>query len=236
MPISNSYERHVAITKELNMHSDFTKVREPYKEDFEKIRQEAKDEKVNISNAKEFLNSLSQEELKTLQHYSGLANEINVGKLNDEGAYNLLLHHYEKFDFNNDGFISDADAMTQSLIPVNMPDTEKRALVKTLNEMDEKDSFITLMLINPLKFKVEINGQVKAVNLMNKNDYNSIIKRVNEIINPQPMSYSSDEIKDVFKVFKELFEKNYEEIKTQDSQVKNEIITNSNITKAKLQV
>lgn len=236
MPISSNYESHVLITKELKMHSDFIKVREPFKEDFEKIRQEAKDEKVNISNAKEFLNSLSKEELNTLQNYTGLAEEINIGKLNDEGAYNLLLHHYEKFDFNNDGFISNGISTTQSLIPVNMPESEKKALVKTLNEMDEKDSFLALMLINPPKFKIEINGEVQTINLMKNNDYKSIMNRVNDIINPQPMAHSSDEIKDVFKIFRELFEKNFEEIKNQNNQVRNEISLDSQIIKAKIQL
>ena len=71
---------------------------------------------INTSNAKEYLQSLSKEELSTLQHYTLLVDDIDVDKLNDEGAYNLLLHHYEKFDFNNDGLVSNGIGNGISLI------------------------------------------------------------------------------------------------------------------------
>jgi len=234
MNISGSYESHVAISKELKMHSDFVKAREPHKEAFEKIYEEAKDEKINISNAKEFLNSLSKEELSTLQHYSGLADEIKTGKLNDEGAYNLLLHHYEKFDFDNDGFVMDGVAKTTTLIPTNMPETEKKALVKSLNEMDEKDAFMAMMMVNlPTSFKLE-NGEYTPVMNEHKN-YNSIMERINRILNPLPGEYASDEIKNTMSIFKEIFEKNYNEIKEEENRTKNEFSSNSQALRAKLE-
>ena len=52
-----------------------------------------------MSNAKDFLSDLSAEELETLQNYAQLADAIEVDKLSDEGAYNLLMHFYEKYDF-----------------------------------------------------------------------------------------------------------------------------------------
>lgn len=234
MNISGSYESHVAISKELKMNSDFIKVREPYKENFEKIYEEAKDEKVNISNAKEFLNSLSKEELTTLQKYSGLADEIKVGKLNDEGAYNLLLHHYEKYDFDNDGFVSDGVARTTTLIPANMPDSEKKALVKSLNEMDEKDSFMAMMMINiPTSFKLE-NGEYVPV--MNEHqNYESIMQRIDRMLNPLPGEYISPELKDTMSIFKEIFEKNYNEIKEQENKTKNEFSSSTQVLRAKLE-
>ena len=234
MNISGSYESHVAISKELKMNSDFVKVREPHKEAFEKIYEEAKDEKVNISNAKQFLNSLSKEELETLQHYSGLADEIKVGKLNDEGAYNLLLHHYEKYDFDNDGFVMDGVARTTTLIPTNMPDTDKKALVKSLNEMDEKDSFMAIMMINlPTSFKLENGEYVPVMN--EKQDYNSIMERVNRILNPLPGEYSSPQLKDTMSIFKEIFEKNYNELKEEENRTKNEFSSSTQALRAKLE-
>ena len=65
--ISTNYEEHVDITKKLKMADSFYEVREPHKEAFEEIYNQAKEEKVTTSNAKEFLNSLSKEELGTLQ-------------------------------------------------------------------------------------------------------------------------------------------------------------------------
>ncbi|RXK02786.1 hypothetical protein [Halarcobacter bivalviorum] len=147
MQLSSSYAKHVEIVKELKMHSDFTNSRAEYKDDFEKIYAEAKDNRVNLSSAKEFLNSLSEEELTTIQHYVGLADPIKTGSLSNEGAYNLLVHHYERFDFDQNGLVDVGLAQTVSMIPVNMPDAEKKALVASLNEMEEGERFKAMFLI-----------------------------------------------------------------------------------------
>lgn len=152
MNIPSNYEQHVNLTKELKMSDSFYEVREPHKEGFEEIYNEAKEKGIDISNAKDFLNSLSEEELSTLQHYTLLVDDINVSQLDDEGAYNLLLHHYEKYDFNNDGLISNGIGKSTSLLPVNMPYDEKEVLVETVNSMDEKERFLTLLMLNPPQF------------------------------------------------------------------------------------
>lgn len=230
----SGYSEHVEIVKNLKMHSDFTNVREPYKEDFEKIRQEAQDQGVTMVNAKDFLNSLSEEELSTVQHYTGLADEIKVGKLSQEGAYNLLLKHYEKFDFNQDGIIEDGVARTGSLIPINMPTTEKKALVESLNQMDEDDRFKSMMLINlPDRFVLDETGSYVPVN-DEKRDFKYIMDLLERVINPEPMSYTSPELKELASRFKTIFEENYEKQKELESnhQVNNE--SSSNIMKARL--
>ena len=160
MNIPGNYEQHVSITKELKMSDSFYEVREPHKEAFENIYNEAKEKGVEISTAKDFLNSLTDEELSTLQHYTLLVEDINVSELDDEGAYNLLLHHYEKFDFDQNGFISNGIGKSTSLLPVNMPSDEKKVLVETLNGMDEKERFTTLLMINPPKLQVMEDGTI----------------------------------------------------------------------------
>lgn len=233
MNTSNSYESHIAISKELKMNSDFIKVREPYKEDFEKIYSEAKEKGINMDNAKDFLNSLSKEELSTLQQYSGLAEEIDSGTINDEGAYNLLLHHYEKYDFDNDGSVMNGKARTTTLIPADMPDNEKKAYVQTLNEMDEKDAFLASMILNrPKSFRIE-NGKLIANTNNEPSDFNTIIKDVNRILNPMVGEIRSQEILNVFREFKDLFEKNFEEIENQKNAYTNKE-GEVNITKALL--
>ncbi len=234
MITSNSYEEHVAISKELKMHSVFLKVREPYKNDFEDIYNSAKEEKINLSNAKEFLNSLSKEQLSTVQNYSRLADEINVGKLTNEGAYNLLLHHYEKYDFNNDGIVMDGTARTTTIIPTNMPESEKKAYVQTLNEMDENEAFNVMALITlPKSFHWE-NGELIPTQGNEPFDFNAILETINRILNPKPQEYTSPEIIEIFKNFKTLFEKNYDEVKNEEEN----FLNNSgevNIIKAKLE-
>jgi len=136
MKLSTDYEEHVSIVKKLQYDESFYSVREPFKNDFQKIYNDAKEKGITLSNAKEYLNSLTKEELSTLQNYTRLADEIDINHLNDEGAYNLLLEHYEKFDFNNDGFIENGIAKSFSIIPSHFSNDEKKALVDTFNSMD----------------------------------------------------------------------------------------------------
>ncbi len=218
MQLQSNYDQHVELSKKLKMHEDYTNVRAPYKEDFEAIYDKAKDSDVSMSNAKDFLNSLTKDELRTLQNYTRLADEIDVGKLNEEGAYNLLLHHYEKFDFNNDGIVSDGLAQTQTMLPANMPYEDKKVLVETLNDMSDKDRFMGMMLINPPKFRFE-NGQILPGNNSDKViTYEKIMENVQRIITPPPGAYSSPELKSIFAMFKTSYAENYEKMQEQKAQ------------------
>ena len=234
MNIQSNYEEHVAIAKELKMGESFYEVREPHKEAFEEIYSQAKEEKVTMSNAKEFLNSLTNEELGTLQDYALLVDEINVDSLNDEGAYNLLLHHYEKYDFNKDGLVSNGISQGGSLIPENMPTKEKKALVESLNEMDEKDSFLALMMINLPKFVVAEDGTVTTKFNNDPMDYNAIMDRIHRILNPQPGEHRSASLLDTISRFQEIFKSNFEESDTKREQYQAQQQNDSNIVKAKI--
>lgn len=233
MQLQSNYDQHVALSKELKMNQDFINVREPYKEDFETIYSKAKESNITMSNAKEFLNSLTREELNTLQNYTRLADEINVGKLNDEGAYNLLLHHYEKFDFDNDGVVSDGISKTQTMLPPNMPYEDKKVLVETLNSMDEKDSFMAMMMIHPPKFKFE-NGEIIPDNSNEIVTFKTIMENVNRILNPLPGEYSSPELKTLFEAFKERYEENYEAMQKEKGQTAQAKTNELQAMKAKL--
>lgn len=208
---SQEYKQHVEIMKGLNMPEGFNEVREAYKEDFEKIYLKAKQEGVDLSNAKEFLNSLSKDELSTLQNFTKLADEIDVEELSDEGAYNLLLHHYEKFDFNGDGFKEDGKAKISGIISDNMPSDTKKAMVDTFNEMDLEDTLFALVLfLKPLKVE---NGQLVPNNepiTMQK-----IEQRVQRILAEENKHYSTPELRASISKFWEAFNSNYEKIKEQ---------------------
>ena len=227
----SNYESHVQIMKEFKMTEGFHNVREPYKEDFEKIYEDSKSKNITMQTAKDYLNSLNQDELKTLQHFSGLADAINVGELNEEGAYNLLLHHYEKFDFNNDGITHDGIAKTSSLIPVNMPESDKKALVATLNEMDEKDRFKAALMLNPPKFNHQL-GEIDASSNNELVDFQTLKERIHRILNPLPGEYRSPDFIDIIKNFDSLFDKNYE-LEKQKENLSSQNQSNTNIMLAK---
>ena len=234
MNITNNYEQHVDATKKLKMADSFYEVREPYKEGFEEIYTKAKEKNITISNAKDFLNSLTKEELSTLQHYTLLVDDINVNEINDEGAYNLLLHHYEKYDFNNDGIVSNGISQGGSLLPKNMPANEKEALVQTLNEMDEKDRFISLLILNPPKLRLLEDGTIQGTDNNEMMDYEAIMERIHRIQNPLPGEYRSQSLLDSFQKFKELFDKNFEAISEQNAQRNANTNNDSHLTKAKM--
>jgi len=208
MNTNTNYTNHVNIVKDLKMADSFYEVREPFKEGFEDIYNKAKANNVGISNAKEFLNSLTKEELSTLQNYTRLADEVNVDNLSDEGAYNLLLHHYEKYDFNNDGIIEDGIAKTSGMIPQSLGNDEKKALVETFNSMDFKDVMTASILF--IKLPILVDGKVQVSNQdINLED---IRDRIMNILDPKNEKFSTQEFRDTIKKFSDIFEQNYKKI------------------------
>lgn len=244
METSVAYQEHISIAKQYKMHSDYTKVREPYKEDFEKIYDRAKESDVKLDSAKDFLNSLTPDELKTLQNYARLVDEIVVNSLSDEGAYNLLVHSYEKYDFNDDGIAENGIAKNIPMIPQNMDKDTKQAYVNAFNSMSEKDRFMTNMVLTfdisrlnksiaqhfqnmpqekrdamqeYLSFDIDkfIIDTLSKSHKSSQTTYDSIIKRADSIINPHPQTYSSPELKSSMSKFVVAFEKEYSTIKEQ---------------------
>ena len=162
METSTQYKEHTSIMKGLNLHEDYSKSREEYKEDFEKIYTEAMQVDIKLSSAKEFLSDLSAKELQTLQNYSQLTNSINVDELSDEGAYNLVMHFYEKYDFDNDGFTENGQDKTISLIPQDIDNDLKIALVNAVNSSDEDNTLALLALTLDIKqVKYDVAKHIK---------------------------------------------------------------------------
>ena len=146
MENSIQYTNHINIVKDLDIYNNLSKEKVPFKEKFEEIYEKAKDADVKVSTAKEFVSNLSHDELRTVRIYASLADDINIDALTDEGAYNLLVHMYEKYDFNNDGFVMDGEAKGLALLPNHMDDEAKRTWVKAMNSMDSDKS--ALMIIS----------------------------------------------------------------------------------------
>lgn len=79
--------------------------------------------------AKEFLQSLSKDELALVQQANSLADNINIGGLSAEGAQNLLSQPdgSDLVDLNNDGIVEVGAARTIHFPPVNAPQYVKDA-------------------------------------------------------------------------------------------------------------
>ena len=138
MENSIEYTNHKNIVKELNIYNDITREHKRVNKDaFESIYDKVKESDVKVNTAKDFLTTLSRSEMSTLRKYDSLADTINIDTLTNEGAYNLLMHEYEKYDFDGDGAIMDGAAKTLSLVPQNMDDEAKKTWVKALNAMGD---------------------------------------------------------------------------------------------------
>ncbi len=147
MEVFKQYTEYVNIVKNLKEPGDLYKGTKEENQAFEDIYTKANNQEVKVSTAKEFIKTLSSFELDILKKFANLSNEINPDKLTSEGAYNLLMHHYEKFDFNNDGLIEVGENKVVPHIPRKLSNIEKQALVDTFNSLAFKDIMLASMTI-----------------------------------------------------------------------------------------
>lgn len=91
--------------------------------------------------AKDFLRTLSPDELRLVQRAKSLADPIQIDSLSTEGAENLLSQPdgSDLVDLNNDGIIEDGAAKTFRFPPVNAPASVKAAWEKATAGLSEFD-------------------------------------------------------------------------------------------------
>lgn len=117
---------------------------------FGDIIQRAEDQINTPTEAKNFISSLSSEELATLQKVHGLADEINPQELDMEGAYNLIQQPGDVEDFNDDGFVNIGKATTFVFPPPNAPQNVKDAWEETTANMSDGEKLRATMPFLPL--------------------------------------------------------------------------------------
>lgn len=207
METGTSYQSYINASKKLTSHSDRISYQAPFSKGFEKIYIEAQDEDIKLSNAKEFLQGLSKSELRTLQKYTSLAEAIDIGKLSEEGAYNLLMHDYEKYDFNSDGVAEVGEAKMVLPIPKTMPADEREAYVTALNSLSGEERLMVTTLtfdINHLKSVLYETPYTPSVI-----DYAYLSQNVDQALNPSQGGYSSEVFKNAVQKFWDVFEDVY---------------------------
>ena len=212
METSANYLNNVRLLQQLKTNSSRSAMQEPYEKDFETIYNEAQEKDINLSNAKEFLNTLSSDELSTLQHYTGLADEINVDSLSSEGAYNLLMHDYEKYDFNNDGMVQNGIGNLAPILPNSMDDHMKESYVQALNSLDESKR-LDAMIVSTIGYATTALNQAEGARPSIQNTtpltYEILAARVDSVLHPTNGSYSSAEFQDTISEFWENFKTSY---------------------------
>lgn len=212
METSTRYQNNVSFMKQLTTNSDREAMQAPYSQNFEAIYKEATESNISLSNAKDFLKNLSKDELSTLQHYTGLADEINVDSLSAEGAYNLLMHDAEKYDFNSDGMVQDGIANKGSIIPTNMSDSMKASYVNALNSLgNESERFdaMTAVTLNYATVALEANNGMTNAELSKPLTYDILEARINSLLHPTRGAYASPELQETISKFWENFKSSY---------------------------
>jgi|GEM_PF-1776072 len=123
----NIYNQAVKANAEVDSSKPEDENERPYNNDFAEILKEKGRSQLS---AKDFLLSLTSDELYIIQKANGLASQINANNLSDEGAENLFLRPLGEdkiVDLNNDGIEEIGEAKMVFFPPPNAPDSVKKA-------------------------------------------------------------------------------------------------------------
>lgn len=207
METSTAYTSYLQDMKNLQTSQGRIEAKQPYEENFEKIYEKAQAFDVKLNNAKDFLNSLSDEELATIQHYKGLVEAIDSGNLNQESAYNLLVHDNEQYDFNGDNIVEVGAAKTAPLVPKSMPSNVRSAFIEAMNSLPEDKRLLASLLTFDIgRITAQINHTPYIPPVV---DYAYLQKRVDSLLNPQQGAYTSPQTKEVIQTFWDSFNAAY---------------------------
>ena len=207
METSASYQSYIASMQNYQIPEGRKNYQEPFSKQFEDIYNQAQKADINLKNAKDFLEELSSTELQTLQKYSGLAEAIDVDAISPEGAYNLLMHDNQQYDFNNDGVAEVGIAQHGLPVPTTMPVDVRKAYIEAMNSLDDKDKVMSMMLTFDMgRLSSQMNGTPYTPPTI---DYSYLSSRVDSVLNPKPPAFTSEETKKSISAFWEAFESSY---------------------------
>jgi len=208
METDKAYRSYVTAMQNYQISDGRKSYQRPFVDDFEQIYAKVQKDDVNLDSANEFLNSLTKDELLTLQKYSGLAESIEVGNLSAEAAYNLLMHDNEQYDFNNDGVNEVGEGKIHPVVPRSMPSDVREAYIEGLNALDGKDRLMAMTLTFDMgRLKSQMDGSAYTPAVI---DYDYLSARVDAILNPKGMAFTSEETKNSISKFWEAFTSSYE--------------------------
>ena len=112
-----------------------------------------------IENARQFLGSLSTQELEAVRQNHCLADPIDTGSLSEEGAENLLLPEGYSVDLNHDGIDEVGAARTCSFPPKDAPAEFKEAWFQATAGMDAGMMMTYGLMLHDAVYGMQINGQ-----------------------------------------------------------------------------
>lgn len=165
------------------------------------------DEDVNLATAKNFIDGLSKGELGIIQKYNGLADAIDRGSLSAEGAYNLLVHDNEQYDFDGDGRMQVGAADIIPTVPNTMPPEVRSAYITALNSLDGRDRMMAMTLTFDMgRIASIINNTPYEPQTI---DYDYLGRQVESTLNPKGGAMTSESTMQAIHAFWEAFQEAY---------------------------
>lgn len=112
-----------------------------------------------IDNARQFLGTLSAQELEAVRQNHCLAAPIDTAALSEEGAENLLLPEGYSVDLNHDGIDEVGAARTAHFPPADAPAEFREAWFQATAGMDEGMMMTYGLIMHDAVYGMQINGQ-----------------------------------------------------------------------------
>lgn len=110
------------------------------------------------------LKDLSSDEMEVLRQVHCLADPIQINRLNEEGAYNLLRQPGNAADLNNDSFTQIGAGLIKPFPPPNAPAEVKEAWESAMAGKSETEKMLLQMSFAPMELaantKYNASGQV----------------------------------------------------------------------------
>jgi hypothetical protein len=105
---------------------------------FKTIQAKAQESGINLDNAIDFVESLTEEGKEVLKRYHGLYDDISTDNMSKEGAYNLIMEQSKRADLNGDGIINIGSEVSVAFPPVDFPAGFNEVYTDALYGMQEK--------------------------------------------------------------------------------------------------
>lgn len=188
-------------------------------QDFERIYEDAL--AVKYGKAKRYLAGLDPAQMETIRAFHHLAKDIDIAALDEEGAYNLLVHRYEQLDFDGDGLVKNGIGTMIPAFPQDMPNNLKSSIVDALQQLKNEglDDFrdispVTMMLsfkFNAHAMLAQLKdkpGPWENIQLSKPNyDYSVLTEMQENLHHPTGGAYAPQEYVERFDRFMEILDK-----------------------------
>lgn len=115
-----------------------------------------------IGNARQFLGTLSAQELEAVRQNHCLAAPIDTATLSEEGAENLLLPEGYSVDLNHDGIDEVGAARTAHFPPADSPAEFREAWFQATAGMDEGMMMTYGLMMHDAVYGMQIDGQTRV--------------------------------------------------------------------------